>query len=184
MTSPDSQFWGHHCLQHPWFSLHRYSHRGSTILYHRVIMHWTTHIVLPKKPVTPTARWVCSKIHCRFTLPPFPPWRPLKPTPMRASTWHRQRRIRLAGWAVPIVLLTLPHFCMPSSKRHAIVVILIVINNFFSSFNDANPSHTMWVDCCMLYSRECGPMSAVGTTPLPWSISSISFYLILPSYFI
>jgi len=55
---------------------------------------------------------------------------------------------------------------------------------FFSSFNDANPSHTMLVDCCILYCRECGPMLAVGTTPFPWSIVSISFYPILPSYFI
>jgi hypothetical protein len=55
---------------------------------------------------------------------------------------------------------------------------------FFSSFNDADPSHTMLVDCCMLYCQECGPMSAVGTTPSPWSISLIAFYPILPSYFI
>jgi hypothetical protein len=55
---------------------------------------------------------------------------------------------------------------------------------FFSSFNKANPSHNMLVDCCMLYCRECGPMLAVGTMPSPWSISLIAFYSILPSYFI
>jgi hypothetical protein len=55
---------------------------------------------------------------------------------------------------------------------------------FFSSFNDADPSHIMLVDCCMFYCRECGPISAVGMTPPPWSISLITFYPILPSYFI
>ena len=32
---------------------------------------------------------------------------------------------------------------------------------FFSSFNNADPSHIMLVDCCMLYCRECGPIAAV-----------------------
>ncbi len=31
----------------------------------------------------------------------------------------------------------------------------------FSSFNDADLSYTMLVDCCMLYCRECGPIAAV-----------------------
>jgi hypothetical protein len=45
--------------------------------------------------------------------------------------------------------------------QRAIIVILIVINIFFSSINDVDLSHIMLVDCCMLCRRECGPISAV-----------------------
>ncbi len=48
-----------------------------------------------------------------------------------------------------------------SSLRRAIVVILIVIINVFSSFNDADPSNIMLVDCCMRYCQEWGPIAAV-----------------------
>jgi hypothetical protein len=41
------------------------------------------------------------------------------------------------------------------------VVILIVINICFSSFNGVDLSHIMLVDCCMLCCRESGPIAAV-----------------------
>ncbi len=47
------------------------------------------------------------------------------------------------------------------STRRAIIVILTVINIFFSSFNDVDLSHIMLVDCCMLCCQECGPIAAV-----------------------
>ncbi len=55
-------------------------------------------------------------------------------------------------------------YCQPRIvvvKGRAIIVILIVINIFFSSFNDADPLHIMLVDCCMLCCQECGPIMAV-----------------------
>jgi hypothetical protein len=48
-----------------------------------------------------------------------------------------------------------------SSTRCALIVILLVINTFFSSFNNVDLSHIMLVDCCMLCCRECGPIAAV-----------------------
>ena len=48
-----------------------------------------------------------------------------------------------------------------SSSLRAILVILIVIINVFSSFNNADPSDIMLVDCCMRYCREWGPIAAV-----------------------
>ncbi len=50
---------------------------------------------------------------------------------------------------------------LPSSTRRAIIVILIVINIIFSSFNGVDLLHVMLVDCCMLCCRECGPIVAV-----------------------
>ena len=41
------------------------------------------------------------------------------------------------------------------------IVIKIVITIFFSSFNDVALSNSMFVDCCMLFCRECGPIAAV-----------------------
>ena len=80
-----------------------------------------------------------------------PPWPPLSPTPIRRLLLHRRRRIFPAGRAGPIVLFSLRRRRTSSLTRRAIVVILIVIINVFSSFNDADPSHVMVVDCCMLY---------------------------------
>jgi hypothetical protein len=48
-----------------------------------------------------------------------------------------------------------------STMQHAIIVILIVINILFSSFNDVDLLHIMLVDCCMLCCQECGPIAAV-----------------------
>jgi hypothetical protein len=42
-----------------------------------------------------------------------------------------------------------------------LILILLVINTFFSSFNDVDLLHIMLVDCCMLCCRECGPIAAV-----------------------
>ncbi len=67
-------------------------------------------------------------------------------------------------------------------KGRAIIVILIVINIFFSSFNNADPSHIMLVDCCMLCCLECGPITAVWRWRPPWLIYSIAFSPILPSF--
>ena len=46
-------------------------------------------------------------------------------------------------------------------RRRQRVVILIVINICFSSFNGVDLSHIMLVDCCMLCCRESGPIAAV-----------------------
>ncbi len=37
----------------------------------------------------------------------------------------------------------------------------------FSGFNDVELFHSMFVDCCMLKSREWGPMAAIGRRQLP-----------------
>jgi hypothetical protein len=62
---------------------------------------------------------------------------------------------------VPIVPSLYRHQCIVVIKGCAIIVILIVINIFVSSFNDADPSHIMLVDCCMLCCQECGPITAI-----------------------
>jgi hypothetical protein len=41
----------------------------------------------------------------------------------------------------------------------------------FSSFNDVELFHSMFVDCCMLKSREWGPMAAIGRWQPPSSIN-------------
>ncbi len=48
-----------------------------------------------------------------------------------------------------------------STTLRALIVILIVINILFSSFNGVDLSYIMLVDCCMLCFRECGPIGAV-----------------------
>ncbi len=48
-----------------------------------------------------------------------------------------------------------------SLTRRALIEILLVINTFFSSFNNVDLLHIMLVDCCMLCCRECGPIAAV-----------------------
>ncbi len=68
------------------------------------------------------------------------------------------------------------------SMQCAIIVILIVINIFFSSFNDVDLSHIMLVDCCMLCCWECGPIAAVWWRRLPWWLNWIAFLPILPSF--
>ncbi len=45
--------------------------------------------------------------------------------------------------------------------QRAIIVILIVINICFSSFNYVDLLHIMLVDCCMLSCRECGPIAVI-----------------------
>jgi hypothetical protein len=61
-----------------------------------------------------------------------------------------------------------------------------IINDSFSSFNNVDLFHIMLADCCMLKSREWGPMVAVGQRgprlmrevplcrkkPISWSYSS------------
>jgi len=102
---------------------------------------------------------------------------------MGPTTRSRRRRIHPAGWMVAIVSSLLRRRRTSSSTRRALMVVLIVIDIIFSSFNNADPSYTMLVDCCMLYCRECGPIAAVWRDRPPWLISSIAFYPILPSYF-
>ncbi len=86
---------------------------------------------------------------------------PLKPTPMWRMLCRCQHQICPAGRTVPIVLSSLRRRRTLSSSRRALMVIEIVINKFVSSFNDADPSHIVLVDCCMLYYWECGPIMAV-----------------------
>ncbi len=58
-------------------------------------------------------------------------------------------------------------FIVVASSTHIIVIATCInghINSntyIFSSFNNADPSHIMLVDCFMLYCRECGPIAAV-----------------------
>jgi hypothetical protein len=49
-----------------------------------------------------------------------------------------------------------------------IIVILIVINIFFSSFNDVDLLRSMSADCCMPRRQEWGTMAAVGGLRPPW----------------
>jgi len=50
---------------------------------------------------------------------------------------------------------------LSSSTRHALIVLSLVMNTFFSSFNDVDLPHSMLVDCCMICCRECGPIATV-----------------------
>ena len=71
-----------------------------------------------------------------------------------------------SAWAWPIIegkKFKLSYFYQ--HQRYKIIVI-------FSSFDDADPSHSMLVDCCMLCHRECRPMAAVGWLWPPWSINT------------
>ncbi len=62
--------------------------------------------------------------------------------------------------------LFLPHCC----RRHDvhIIVILIIINFFFSNFNDVDLLRSMLADCCMPRRQEWGTMAAVGGLRPPW----------------
>jgi hypothetical protein len=48
---------------------------------------------------------------------------------------------------------------LSSSTRRALIVLSLVMNTFFSSFNDVDLPHSMLVDCCMICCRECGPIA-------------------------
>ena len=50
---------------------------------------------------------------------------------------------------------------LSSSTRRALIVLSLVMNTFFSSFNDLDLPHSMLVDCCMICCRECGPIATV-----------------------
>jgi len=50
---------------------------------------------------------------------------------------------------------------LSSSMWRALIVISLVMNTFFSSFNDVDLSHSMLVDCCMICCRKCGPIATV-----------------------
>ena len=50
---------------------------------------------------------------------------------------------------------------LSSSTRRALIVLSLVMNTFFSSFNDVDLPHSMLVDCCMICCRECGPIATV-----------------------
>jgi hypothetical protein len=50
---------------------------------------------------------------------------------------------------------------LSSSTRHALLVLSLVMNTCFSSFNDVDLPHSMLVDCCMICCRGCGPIATV-----------------------
>jgi hypothetical protein len=50
---------------------------------------------------------------------------------------------------------------LSSSTRHAFIILSLLMNTCFSSFNDVVLSHSMLVDCCMICCRECGPIATV-----------------------
>jgi hypothetical protein len=45
--------------------------------------------------------------------------------------------------------------------RRALIVLSLVMNTFFSSFNDVDLPHSMLVDCRMICCRECGPIATL-----------------------
>ncbi len=63
-------------------------------------------------------------------------------------------------------------FCFLGRHRRR-VVILIVINICFSSFNGVDLLHIMLIDCCMLCCRESGPIVAVWRQRPPWGRQSL-----------
>ncbi len=77
--------------------------------------------------------------------------------------WHCQRHCfgRCRGEGA-----FFPH-CRCQHNVH-IIVILIVINIFFSSFNDVDLLRSMTADCCMPWCQEWGTMAAVGGLRPPW----------------
>ena len=64
---------------------------------------------------------------------------------------------------------------LSSSTRHALIVLSLVMNTFFSSFNDVDLPHSMLVDCCMICCRECGPIATVVLTSFPVSVAIHNF---------
>jgi hypothetical protein len=50
---------------------------------------------------------------------------------------------------------------LSSLTRHALIVLSLLMNTFFSSFNDVVLPHSMLVDCCMICCRECSPIATV-----------------------
>ena len=50
---------------------------------------------------------------------------------------------------------------LSSSTRRALIVLSLVMNTFFSSFNDVDLPHSMLVDCCIICCQECGPIATV-----------------------
>jgi hypothetical protein len=48
-------------------------------------------------------------------------------------------------------------------QGRALIVISLVMNTLFSSFNDVDLPHSMLVDCCMICCRECGPSHRMTT---------------------
>jgi hypothetical protein len=45
--------------------------------------------------------------------------------------------------------------------RRALIVLSLVMNTCFSSFNDVDLPHSMLVDCRMICCRECGPIATL-----------------------
>ncbi len=64
-------------------------------------------------------------------------------------------------------------FCFLGRRRQR-VVILILINIWFSSFNGVDLLHIMLVDCCILCCRESGPIAVVWRQRPPWGRRSSS----------
>ncbi len=62
-----------------------------------------------------------------------------------------------------------PQFPHPCHKHKVhIIVILLVINFFFSSFNNVDLLRSMSADCCMPRRQEWGTMAAMGGQRPPW----------------
>jgi hypothetical protein len=59
-----------------------------------------------------------------------------------------------------------PHH--PRQQDVHIIVILLVINIYFSSFNNVDLLHSMLADCCMRWRQEWGTMAAMGGWRPPW----------------
>jgi hypothetical protein len=91
---------------------------------------------------------------------------------MELLHWNRHRRsIRGCGH----------RHLQPHCHRWCIVHIIvkiIVINIFYSIFNNVDLLRSMSADCCMPWRQEWGTMAAVGGRRLPW----LACVCILPSF--
>ncbi len=109
---------------------------------------------------SPVARWCPSWV------------RRYHPHTMGNDAYARLCVIWSGAWAVsPPPQRGICRFCFLGPHRQP-VVILIVINICFSSFNGVDLLHIMLVNCCMLCCRESGPIAAVWRQHPPWGRQS------------
>jgi hypothetical protein len=74
-------------------------------------------------------------------------------TPSRGGTSPLTRRTLSTRMTTGLAL--------SSPTQCALVVISLVMNTFFSCFNEVDLPHSMLVDCCMICCRECGLIATV-----------------------
>ena len=124
-------------------------------------MRASMHIASSKKPSDPNS----TMSSVRNTPPTLPPGAPPLP-PLIANTYAANNAVLvtsnpsggLSGTHRFVVAALSLHFVVNATCNGS----HLNSNKYnFSSFNNADPSHIMLVDCCMLNCRECGPIAAV-----------------------